>query len=84
MYIGKIVAMNSPQILKASLGPKATLDDVFLLHTGSSIKKKEISQMSKRLEVPSLTSKLFLRLEQIFNYCGNRYLQALGTIRSNF
>lgn len=39
MHLGHIVAMNTPQHLKNSLGPKATLDDVFILHTGSSIKE---------------------------------------------
>lgn len=31
MHHGRIVAMDSPHKLKASLGPKATLDDVFIL-----------------------------------------------------
>lgn len=39
MHQGHIVAMDSPQKLKTSLGPKSTLDDVFILHTGSSIKE---------------------------------------------
>lgn len=39
MHLGKIVKMDSPEHLKAALGPKATLDDVFILHTGSSIKE---------------------------------------------
>ena len=39
MYQGKIVAMDSPKHLKAALGSNATLDDVFILHTGSSIKE---------------------------------------------
>ncbi len=39
MHRGQIVAINSPEQLKASLGPKSTLDDVFILHTGSSIKE---------------------------------------------
>lgn len=39
MHLGHIVAMETPKNLKASLGPKATLDDVFILHTGSSIKE---------------------------------------------
>lgn len=39
MHKGKIVKMDSPENLKAALGPKATLDDVFILHTGSSIKE---------------------------------------------
>ena len=39
MHLGKIVVMDTPQHLKAAVGPKATLDDVFVLHTGSSIKE---------------------------------------------
>lgn len=39
MHLGRIVAMDTPQNLKAALGPKATLDEVFILHTGSSIKE---------------------------------------------
>ncbi len=39
MHLGRIVVMDTPQNLKAALGPKATLDDVFVLHTGSSIKE---------------------------------------------
>lgn len=38
MHMGKIIAMDSPHQLKAKAGPKATLDDVFILQTGSSIK----------------------------------------------
>ena len=39
MHLGKIVVMDTPHKLKAALGPKATLDDVFILHTGSSLKE---------------------------------------------
>jgi ABC-2 type transport system ATP-binding protein len=39
MHLGSIVAMDTPHQLKSSLGPNATLDDVFILHTGSSIKE---------------------------------------------
>lgn len=39
MYQGKIVAMDTPKQLKSALGSNATLDDVFILHTGSSIKE---------------------------------------------
>ncbi len=39
MYLGRIVKMDSPVKLKASLGPKATLDDVFVRYTGTSIKE---------------------------------------------
>jgi ABC-2 type transport system ATP-binding protein len=39
MHFGKIVMMDTPHNLKMAVGPKATLDDVFILHTGSSIKE---------------------------------------------
>lgn len=39
MYLGRIVAMDSPANLKAKLGPTATLDDVFLFYTGTSIRE---------------------------------------------
>lgn len=39
MHLGRIVVMDTPHNLKAALGPKATLDDVFILHTGSSLKE---------------------------------------------
>lgn len=40
MHKGKIVAMDKPQNLKAALGPKATLDHVFIEYTGTSIKEE--------------------------------------------
>lgn len=39
MFMGHIVAMDSPTNLKAALGPKASLDDVFIQYTGTSIKE---------------------------------------------
>lgn len=39
MHVGHIIVMDTPSKLKAALGPKATLDDVFILHTGSSLKE---------------------------------------------
>jgi len=39
MHLGRIVVMDTPANLKAALGPKATLDDVFIMHTGSSLKE---------------------------------------------
>lgn len=39
MHLGKIIVMDTPAKLKAAVGPKATLDDVFILHTGSSLKE---------------------------------------------
>lgn len=38
MHLGRIVAMDSPSNLKKQLGKEATLDDVFVEHTGTSIK----------------------------------------------
>jgi ABC-2 type transport system ATP-binding protein len=37
MHMGQIVAMESPHYLKETVGPTATLDDVFIHYTGSSI-----------------------------------------------
>lgn len=37
MYQGKIAAIDSPAKLKAEIGMQATLDDVFIRHTGASI-----------------------------------------------
>lgn len=37
MHLGHIVAMDSPATLKAAIGSQATLDDVFIHHTGTSI-----------------------------------------------
>ncbi len=39
VHLGSIVVMDTPHNLKAALGPKATLDDVFILHTGNSLKE---------------------------------------------
>ncbi len=39
MHLGRIILMDTPNSLKAALGPKATLDDVFIMHTGSSLKE---------------------------------------------
>lgn len=39
MHLGRIVVMDTPEKLKAAVGPKATLDDVFILHTGNSLKE---------------------------------------------
>lgn len=37
MFAGRIIVMDSPANLKAALGPQATLDDVFIFYTGSSL-----------------------------------------------
>jgi ABC-2 type transport system ATP-binding protein len=39
VYLGRIIVMDTPDNLKAALGPKATLDDVFIYYTGSSLKE---------------------------------------------
>lgn len=41
MHQGHIVVMDTPAKLKAEVGPLATLDDVFIVHTGSSLKESE-------------------------------------------
>jgi ABC-2 type transport system ATP-binding protein len=48
MHLGRIVVMDTPRKLKAALGPRATLDDVFILHTGSSLKETEDYQHVKQ------------------------------------
>lgn len=48
MHFGKIVVMDTPHKLKATLGPKATLDDVFIINTGSSLKETEDYQNAKQ------------------------------------
>jgi len=40
MYQGRIVAMDSPVKLKNTIGPEATLDDVFIQCTGTSIDER--------------------------------------------
>jgi ABC-2 type transport system ATP-binding protein len=37
MFMGKIVAIDTPANHKSQIGPNGTLDDVFLHHTGTSI-----------------------------------------------
>ncbi len=39
IYQGHIIVMDSPSNLRAALGPQATLDDVFIFYTGSSLKE---------------------------------------------
>jgi len=39
MHMGHIILMDAPHQLKSALGPEATLDDVFIFHTGSSLKE---------------------------------------------
>lgn len=40
MHLGHIVAMDKPSVLKGEIGPNASLDDVFIKHTGTSIKEE--------------------------------------------
>jgi ABC-2 type transport system ATP-binding protein len=40
MHAGEIVAMDTPKKLKESLGQQATLNDVFIHHTGASLNEK--------------------------------------------
>lgn len=37
MHLGKLVVMDTPKNLKATIGLKASLDDVFIMHTGNSL-----------------------------------------------
>jgi ABC-2 type transport system ATP-binding protein len=37
MHLGRIVVLDAPSKLKATIGPHATLDDVFIKYTGTSI-----------------------------------------------
>jgi ABC-2 type transport system ATP-binding protein len=39
MHLGKIVLMDTPSHLKKAIGPHASLDDVFMQYTGTSIKE---------------------------------------------
>lgn len=48
IHAGKIIVMDTPKNLKAAVGPKATLDDVFILHTGSSLKETGDYQLAKQ------------------------------------
>lgn len=42
LYLGSIVAMDSPHNLKFELGLKATLEDVFIHYTGQSLQQGDI------------------------------------------
>jgi ABC-2 type transport system ATP-binding protein len=48
MYLGKIVVMDTPAKLKAALGPHATLDDVFIHYTGTSVNLSEYQDVKQR------------------------------------
>jgi hypothetical protein len=48
---GKIIALDTPENLKAKVGPEATLEDVFIELTGSKMRdapKKERMVMPRR------------------------------------
>ena len=53
MHLGHIIVMDTPENLKAALGPKATLDDVFIVHTGNSLKEsgdyKDVQQTRRTI-----------------------------------
>lgn len=49
MHLGKIVVMDTPHKLKEALGPTATLDDVFIHYTGSSLKENQDYQNVKQI-----------------------------------
>ena len=48
MHLGRIVVMDTPQKLKSALAPNGTLDDVFIFHTGSSLKENTDYQNVKQ------------------------------------
>lgn len=41
VHRGRIIVMDTPRNLKKALGASATLDDVFIFHTGSSLQQSE-------------------------------------------
>lgn len=47
MYLGHIVAMDTPANLKASIGPNATLDDVFIHFTGTSVTQGDFTNVQQ-------------------------------------
>jgi ABC-2 type transport system ATP-binding protein len=49
MHLGHILKMNSPHNLKKELGPKATLNDVFIQLTGTSITAGDIFNHAKQI-----------------------------------
>lgn len=48
MHEGHIVAKDTPKNLKAEIGPTATLDDVFIKHTGTTIKEGSSYDQTKQ------------------------------------
>ena len=40
MHLGQIAAIGSPSNLKAGVGPAATLDDVFVQYSGSTLQQE--------------------------------------------
>ena len=49
MHLGHILMMDSPSNLKQALSPTATLDDVFVQYTGTSITEGENFNHAKRI-----------------------------------
>jgi len=56
VHAGKMVVMDTPAKLKEKIGSKATLDDVFILHTGSSLNETEEHFDSVRQARTAITS----------------------------
>jgi ABC-2 type transport system ATP-binding protein len=48
MHLGHIVAMDSPALLKEKIGEAATLNDVFMRYTGTSIKEGDLFRHVKQ------------------------------------
>lgn len=49
IYQGKIIAIDTPANFKCKIGPKASLDDVFIQHTGTSIKESGDYDHTKKI-----------------------------------
>jgi ABC-2 type transport system ATP-binding protein len=47
MHLGKIVVLDTPAKLKATVGPHATLDDVFMRYTGTSVNPSEYQNVKQ-------------------------------------
>ncbi len=47
MHLGKIVVLDTPAKLKATVGPHANLDDVFMRYTGTSVNPSEYQNVKQ-------------------------------------
>jgi ABC-2 type transport system ATP-binding protein len=47
MYLGSIVVMDTSAKLKATVGPSATLDDVFIHYTGTSVNQGDFTNVQQ-------------------------------------